>query len=127
MTRSFALRYALPARWLLTAFGMGPKRAGIFVTPDEVRVHAGRFQAAIQRERIVSVGRTAAPWWALIGVHTDFRGRWIINGSPHGIVRLDLADGAQSRLGGVPIQVRRLDLSLDDPEGFMREPAWPTD
>jgi hypothetical protein len=33
-------------------------------------------------DHIVAVSECSAPWWAQAGVHTDFCGRWIINGGP---------------------------------------------
>ena len=38
-----------------------------------------------------------APWWALAGVHTNLRGRWIVNGASGDAVRFDLSTPVEGR------------------------------
>ena len=106
-------------RWFLRAVGMGPKRTGIVLTPDEVRVRAGSFRVTVSRDQIASVRESSPPWWAQAGVHTDFRGRWIVDGGPGRLVRLDLSPPARGRLAGMTVSIRRLDLGLEDTAGFV--------
>ena len=105
-------------RWFLRALGMGPKRTGIVLTPHEVQVRAGSFRVRVCRDQIASVRECSPPWWAPAGVHTDFRGRWIVDGGPGRLVRLDLSPPAQGRMAGVTVSIRRLDLGLEDNASF---------
>jgi hypothetical protein len=48
------------------------------------------------------------------GVH-GWRGRWLVNGSGDGILRVDLSPGQRARVLGVPVGLRELLVSVDDP------------
>lgn len=112
------IRFSPRIRWFLRALGMGPKRTGIVLTPHDVRVRAGGFRVTVSRDHIASVSERPAPWWAQAGVHTDFRGRWIVNGGPGCLVRLVLAPPAQGRMAGMTVSIWRLDLGLQDNASF---------
>ncbi len=51
------------------------------------------------------------------GVH-GWRGRWLVNGSSHGIVVLGIDPPARARTLGLPVRLRELAVSLEDPVGF---------
>lgn len=53
------------------------------------------------------------------GAHTSFHGRWLVNTSSRGLVRLTVDPPAQGRCSGLPITVRELRLSLQDPDAFL--------
>lgn|GEM_PF-1638740 len=63
---------------------------------------------------ITAVSEVRAPWWAVAGVHTDLRGRWIINGGPGSLVRLELAQPVTASVGRLHVRLRRLDVGLTD-------------
>jgi hypothetical protein len=95
----------------------------ILLTETALTVRAGIwFRVQIDRAAVQRVARQRDAWWA-IGVHTDFRRGWLVNGSPRGIVSVELDPPARGRMAGLPIKVRRLGLSLEDPVGFVS--AWP--
>ena len=71
-------------------------------------------------QRDPACGAPPDVWWA-IGVHSDFRGSWLVNGSMEGIVFLDLDPPARGRSGPIPIRIKRLGLGLEDPEDFLRQ------
>ena len=77
------------------------------------------FQAGIARDQIVSAKPGSGEWFFGVGIHTNLRGRWVVNGSLQRIVALDMAPPAWGRCLGVPIRVHRLDISLEDPQGFL--------
>ena len=110
-------------RWFLHALGMGPKRTGIVLTPHEVQVKAGSFRVTVSRDQIVSVRECSPPWWGLAGVHTDFRGRWVVDGGPRCLVRLDLSPPARGRVAGMTVTIRRLDLGVEDNASFVTKLA----
>jgi len=74
------------------------------------------FRSAFDRSTI----RSVTPWTGRVwgwGVH-GWRRRWLVNGSSHGILVLGLDPPARARVLGVPIRVRELAISFDDPVGF---------
>jgi hypothetical protein len=90
-----------------------------------VTIEAGRvvvrmsyaFRSVFDRSTI----RSAAPWNGRVwgwGVH-GWRRRWLVNGSSQGIIMLTIDPPARARVLGVPIRVRELAVSLDDPVGFV--------
>ena len=48
------------------------------------------------------------------GVHV-WRGRWLVNGAGSGIVEIGLEPPMLARAAGVPLRVRSLSVSVDDP------------
>jgi hypothetical protein len=113
--KRFPIRFGRFNAVLLRLTGMGPNRSYVEVTDEELRVKMGwAFRATIPRSSIVEVGRRGYVWsW---GVH-GWRGRLIVNGSGHNMVRLRIDPPAQAKVPG-RVKVRELSISLQDPEGF---------
>ncbi len=57
------------------------------------------------------------PVWAW-GAH-GWRGRWLVNGSARGLVRLTIQPAGGGRCLMFPIALRQLTLSLEEPEQFI--------
>jgi len=114
------LRYWPGSRWLLTLLGMGPRRAGVVLTGSELRVRAWPFRLVVPLTAPAAVRLDRAPWWALVGVHTSTRGRWIVTGAPGSVVRLDLAEPCEGTFAGIRIRVTRLDVGTVDDAGLLR-------
>jgi hypothetical protein len=55
-----------------------------------------------------------------IGVHSNFRGRWLVNGSSLGVVELGLDPPVRARTSVIPVTVSVLGLGLRDPEGLLK-------
>ena len=122
----FRMRSARWMRPILAVSGLGPTRVRIVLSDAELVVRAGPwFRARIPRSSLRSAGRRRDAWWA-IGVHTDFRGAWLINGSPRGIVMVEVDPPARGRMAGIPVKLKRLGLSLDDPDAFLSACGLPT-
>lgn len=114
----FALSYAKVLLPLFLVLGMGPRASGVEIGPDTVRVRMGwSFSAHIPRGAIRSAARDSAPvlGW---GVH-GFGGGWLVNGSSRGLVRLRIDPPCRAYVLGVPVRLRTLRLSLDDPDAFL--------
>lgn len=109
--------------WLLHVFGMSQKTTGVVLTPHDVRVKAGAFHVTVSRDQIASVRECSSPWWAKAGVHTDFRGRWVVDGGTSRLVRLDLTPPAHGRVARRTVSIRRLDLGLEDNAAFVAKLA----
>ncbi|HZU81932.1 MAG TPA: hypothetical protein VE987_03400, partial [Polyangiaceae bacterium] len=53
------------------------------------------------------------------GVH-GWAGRWLVNGSGSGLVSVDLSPEQRAWVLGVPVRLRQLMVSVDDPAGLSR-------
>jgi hypothetical protein len=106
---------------------LGLPRSGSYVELDDdgVRVRLGwGFAARIPRRAITGARRSPDIKGITAGAH-GWRGRWLVNGSRHGIVRLDLDPPARAWTLGIPVRVRQLAVSLEDPDGFLGALALP--
>jgi hypothetical protein len=117
-TTTFAISYARPIQPLMALLGMGPQAARVVIDPQDIAVHMGwAFRAHIHPDAVQVAEPDHAPvlGW---GVH-GFRGRWLVNGSSRGMIRLHIEPPAQARVLGFPVRLRMLRLSLVDPPGFL--------
>lgn len=125
MTR-FPLAYSGPNRALMGVLGMGPDASGVEVGDTAVRVRMGwGFRAEVPRSAIRAAHvQTRLPFLGW-GVH-GWNGRWLVNGSSRGLVRIDLDPTQRARVTGWPVKLRELWVSVDDPDGLVaalgREP-----
>jgi hypothetical protein len=115
----FPIRYSPRLYWIFWPLLLGTRYSEVRLTPTDLHVRMGwAFDARIPRASI----RAAGPWrdwpWA-IGVHGNFRGSWLVNGSATGIVQLAIDPPAPGRTAGFPIRLRWLGLGLRDPAGFL--------
>ncbi len=121
----FAFRYALPLLPLFWLLGMGPASSSLRLDDITLRVRMGPwFRCSVPRTAIRHAVHAPDSWWA-IGVHTDFAGHWVVNGSPRGMVQVRLEPPAAGAFFGIPIRVRWLSLGLEDPDGFLAALAAP--
>ena len=124
--RRFAIRYSRALRPFLVLIGLGPRRSWVELGAAELTVRMGwGFNATVPRSAIRSA-RRQPDWWLAIGIHTNLRGTWLVNGSPKGLVAMDLEPAVAGRCMGLRVRVRRLGASLEDPDGFLaalNEPA----
>ena len=119
VNKSVGLRYSRGTRRLLTLLGLGPRRSTVTVTGSELRVRAWPLRLVVPLSAIASAAQERAPWWALFGVHTDSRGRWIVTGAPGPALRIDLAEPCYGTFAGVRVRVTRLDLGTADDAGLL--------
>lgn len=117
--KHYRFSYTSFTRKLFTLLGIGPERSSVEVNRDGVRIRMGwSFTLDIPRSSIKSVMRARKPFGAGAGVH-GWRGRWVVNGSNDGIVRLVLDPPPTGRTLFIPVKPRELFLSLEDPAGFI--------
>lgn len=118
----FALRYNRAMRAFLGLLGLGPRYSEVELNGEELRVRMGwGFAARIPRRSISQarpLGRRRDIWYAL-GIHTLLGGRWIVNGSLTGVLTLTIEPPVRARAFGLPIRLRWLAMSLQDPEGVL--------
>jgi len=102
----------------MAVLGMGPSRSYVDVDDTTVSVRMGwAFRLEVPRSRVRSVAPDHDPVWGW-GVH-GWRGRWLVNGSSSNLVKLHLDPPAKARIGPVPITVRELRVSVEDPDGLI--------
>jgi hypothetical protein len=102
----------------MALLGLSPSRSWIEVDDVAVRVRMGwAAKADIPRYAVASVDhdKDLVGGW---GVH-GWRGKWLVNGSSKGMVRIELNQPVQARMGGLPVELRVLRVSLEDPNGFI--------
>jgi hypothetical protein len=112
-------------RWLDRGlFGGGPGRAGVKVDAHTIQIRGlADFRLDIPRASVRSVARSTFRTRGTSGVHEVSRGRWLVNGSPDGLVEVvidpALRTGRALSTGFMKGRVNSLILSLTDPDGFI--------
>lgn len=133
---TYAFRYDRWCGWLLGLLGHGRRLSRITVDAGPVDagpVDAGTvdvrmglaFRASLALGTVVEVAPYDGRVWGW-GVH-GWRGRWLVNGSSHGLVTLTLEPSVPARVLGIPVCLRQLIVSLEDPEGFLAQVGAPHD
>jgi hypothetical protein len=98
--------------------GLGPRWSGVDVTEGAIGIRMGwGFKAAIPRDSVRSIARYDGPVGG-IGVH-GWRRTWLVNGSMSGIVEIDLTEDVRCWVLGIPARLRRVRVSLEEPERFV--------
>jgi hypothetical protein len=117
----FAFSYNRLIRLITVPLLAGPRQSTIRVDADHVVVQMGlggwTFAARVPRSSIIEARQVEGRVWGW-GAH-GFRGRWLVNGSGLGLVKLTISPEARCRVVGVPLRLRELTLSLEDPQGFV--------
>lgn len=107
-------------RWyagLSSVLLLPPSAAYIDVSEDIVVRMGWAFRASFPRAFVV---RASLHPGSVIsrGVH-GFGGRWLVNGSSQGLVALELAPEQRGRVLGVPMRLRELLVSVEQPEALI--------
>jgi hypothetical protein len=116
----YPIRFNKLARALFWGVLIRPNACFVEVDAECVRVQMGwGFRARFPRGS-VSRGALGVEGLVLgIGVH-GFAGRWLVNGSLDGLVTLHLSPVQRAFVLGLPVKLRELQLSLDDPAGLLK-------
>lgn len=108
-------------RWYLplsVPLGLGPKNSELRVEAGELHVKMGwAFSAAIPLTSIKSVEPITTRVYSA-GVHYGF-GRWLVNGSYKGLVKLTIEPAAQAKMWKRSATVRELWISVTDPDALI--------
>jgi hypothetical protein len=111
----FPLRFD---RWyapLSSALLLPPSSSYLEIDRDEIRVRMGwAFRSRFPRSAVTSAFHSA-PWTLSRGVH-GFGGRWLVNGSGQGLLTIDLSPDQRAHVLGIPVRLRRLMVSVNDPQ-----------
>jgi hypothetical protein len=91
------------------------------VAGDLVRVRMGfGFGTSFPRDVVRHAARWEGRTPLSIGVH-GWRGRWLVNGARRPLVVIDLDPTQRARMLGVPVRLRQLIVSVDDPDTLIDE------
>jgi hypothetical protein len=113
----FPIRFGI-FRWLLSLIGAGPRASYAELSGEVLRVRMGwTFRARIPIGSVTRAHRDGTMRWG-VGVH-GWRGRWLVNGSTKGIATVEIDPPVRAFVCGFPVRLRRLHVSLDDPDGFV--------
>lgn len=108
-------------RVVMTPLLTGPRHCHVNLTSDRLDVKMGMgawaFSTTLPRSSVVDAKRVTGPvlGW---GAH-GWRGQWLINGSSQGLVRVSIDPTGRGRCLFVPVKVKRLTLSLEEPDQFI--------
>ena len=106
------------SRFMLKLVGSGPEHSGIAVSDGDLAVKMGRtFDGRAPRTSITSA-RALTDTVISRGVH-GWRGSWLVNGDASGLVELLFEPPMRGHVLMFPVQVRRLRISVDDPDGLV--------
>jgi hypothetical protein len=104
--------------WLLTLCGVPPRAAYLEWGDDEIAVRMGwSFRATFARAEVATAARVGKV--ISVGAH-GWRGRWLVNGAQQPIVALTLRHPVRAHVVGVPIRLRELLVSVEDPDALLR-------
>jgi hypothetical protein len=118
MSRRFEFRYDRWVGWLMGLLAMGRRFSSIEVAGGEVVVRMGwAFRSRIPRSAVRSVAPDEGRVFGW-GVH-GWRGSWLVNGSSHGLVRIELDPKVRAWVCGVPVRLRVLRVSLVEPDALL--------
>lgn len=118
-TSRFPIRFDAAYRILSTALVLPASWSYVEIRGDEVCVRMGwAFWARFPRAAVASVAEYGKRPISR-GVH-GLLGRWLVNGSGRGLVVIDLEPRQRAFVTGLPVRLRQLVVSMEDPAGLMK-------
>jgi hypothetical protein len=116
----FPLSYSSVLLPLFTVIGLGPRQSGAWVSQESVRVVMGwGFRSTFPRSSVQKIGPESEAVMAW-GVH-GWGGRWLVNGSSSGVVRVDIEPAAKAWIVAIPVKLKTLWLSVTSPRELVDE------
>jgi hypothetical protein len=110
------------SKWADTRLGGGPAGGRVELDADQLRLRMADFKVDVPRASIRRVARSALKTRGTIGVHAT-RGRWLANGSAHGLVAIEIDPPVRTERSLSTLfrrmKVTELVVSLVDPDGFI--------
>ena len=115
----FAIRRSSWVAPLLVLFSATKDRSWAEVSSDAIRLQFGWHRLEVPRSDIRYVHRVRWPWYAGLGWRSNLRTVVGYVGSYEGVVEFAVDPPVKTRLVGIPINLERLYVSLEDPDGFL--------
>jgi hypothetical protein len=121
---TFAMPEPNPVINVLLAASLS-RKATVELDADSLTVRLGlTWSATVPRAHITSAGHDPLRTIS-IGAH-GWAGEWLVNTSTKGLVVLTVEPEGRGRCLGYPVRLRKLHLSLADPDAFLAELGVPT-
>jgi hypothetical protein len=118
----FAIRFDAWYRVLSTALFLPPSASYVEIQGERVHVRMGwAFRATFSRSAVAAMSGLAKRPMSR-GVH-GLAGRWLVNGSGHGILTIDLRPNQRAYVMGIPVRLCQLLVSVEDPSGLQSQLA----
>jgi hypothetical protein len=116
-TTRFPVRFERWYRVLSSALLLPPSESYVEVRDGEIECKMGwAFRARFPRAAVAGTRRFERKPLSR-GVH-GFAGRWLVNGAGAPILAIDLVPPQRARVVGVPVRLRQLLVSVDDPDAL---------
>jgi hypothetical protein len=117
-TIRFPIRFERWYALLSSSLLLRPSSSYLEIQGDEVECRMGwGFRARFPRAAVVRTERFDAMTLSR-GVH-GFAGRWLVNGSGDRILVLHLEPEQRAKVTGVPVRLKELLVSVDDPDALV--------
>ena len=113
--RRFPIKRSPWWRPLLALFGATAARAYLEVDRERVVARFGWYRLEVPRAQVAAVEPVRGQWWWGIGWRSDLWSRLGLIGATAPVLCLRLASPHRTRLLGVPLRLRELYVSVDDP------------
>lgn len=116
---TFAIRIDLIWRPFMLFLAATPANSYVEIDGNDIHLRFGRaFQQTIARDNVI--GAAPLPWSFMNGLGVRAGGQIFgLIGSTGGVVELQLRDSVVMRFAAWPWAVRRIAISLEDPQGFI--------
>lgn len=122
----FPIRIGTIWRPFMLFLGATPANSYVELEGDEIRLRFGLgFNQTIVRKNVIGAAERS---WSFINGMGVIAGGQVFGliGSTGGVVELTLRDPVRLRFVGYPWSVRRIAISLDNPQGFIHAVLAPT-
>ena len=116
--RWFTLRFGTHSRFLLKLVASGPEKSGIALDDRELAITMGRIFNGRAPRAAVTSARTLSETVVSRGAH-GWRGDWLVNGAGDGLVEVLFEPPMPGHVMMVPVRVRRLRVSVDEPDALV--------
>ena len=119
----FPIRFT-GANKAMAALGIDPSTCRVELDEGQLHVHMGwafRLRAPLADVTSAALDHDRVWGW---GAH-GWRGTWLVNGSSSGIVRVALDPPGHGHVAGVPVTVRVLRVSVEQPDALVEALAGP--
>ncbi len=119
MTRRFTIKLGAVWRPVLVLHGATRANSYVEVSESSITARLGWNKIEIPRQEIEWARSDAWPWWRGVGWMPTLRGGLGVIGAKGPIVRIHLRRPRLTLLSILPIQLRDVYVSVDDPEGLI--------
>ena len=113
----FPIRFGRIYRVFSSAFLLSPEDSYVEVEGYAAHVKMGwGFSATFPLSAVISAKRHDGRPMSR-GIH-GFAGKWLVNGSGDGILVIDLDPTQKARVLGIPVKLRQLAVTVDEPDAL---------